>query len=118
MPLSRFEINVDALGFGRVTIDGDDVTDRVAGFHIEAEPMKPTEVWLKQKAGTLAIQGEGIVRVDPPEDMLEQLASLIDAIDPEDLERQALQDPNLTGEEHALTAAMLRKITEMLRARA
>lgn len=86
--LARFSIDVDALGHGRVEVNGVDVSRQVSGVAVVSDVGAPTMVTLRHVAGTAEIAGEGIVHVTPAEG---DVVSFLNHIDASELERRTLE---------------------------
>lgn len=59
--LAKFGIEVLPVGYGRISVNGEDVTERVAGFRLLAAPGEPTLLVLHLN-GAGEVTGEGIVQ--------------------------------------------------------
>lgn len=109
-----FEIDVQPTGYGRVVVDGQDVSDQVVGYALYVTKNNVPTLTLDLLAdGT--VKGVGVVEATVPGDMLEQLATLLTSTDAAALEQQALQSPDLGSGEGAVTAECLRILAERLR---
>lgn len=117
MSLVPFTIKAEPIG-ARIEVDGEDVSAKVTSYSLVGSAREPTVLTLELKPGANGeISGVGRVEaVRPPGDLLEDLARLVEALDPREVESQALNDPDLLNEEHAVTAAALRAIARMIRA--
>lgn len=87
--LSTFSVTTDAVGPGKVVINGEDVSDRIAGVAVVAEVGQPTIVTLRQPPAAGEISGEGIVRVRT-QGAGDGVVEFLEAIDPKELERVTL----------------------------
>lgn len=87
--LSKFSITTDAVGPGTVVVNGEDVSDRIAGVAVVAEAGQPTIVTLRQPPAAGEISGEGIVRVQQ-QDAGDGVLAFLEDIDPKELERVTL----------------------------
>lgn len=116
MGLVPFSIDIDATGDGRYLVDGQDVTAQVAGAVVEIDRGNLTVLTLIQRASTARIEGQGIVQVQAPEDMLGQLAEVLLSADAAALEQKALNSPELGDGPGAVTRECLRLLAEQIRA--
>lgn len=114
MPLPRIRVYLDATGPKVVSIDGEDVTARVAEVGLKARPGAPPELWLLHH-GELDLEGEGIVKLvsEAASDATEGIVAFLEAIDPEQLEADTLEGCGF-GDGN-LTALMLEKLKEYAR---
>lgn len=115
MATSRFAIEVDPVGHALVEVNGQDVTDRVAALRVETQLGQPSIVTLWQSA-TGTIEGEGIVQVTSGEETgtLEEAARVVSELDPETVERAAIERTHLQPEAD-LTKLMLDVVADALR---
>ncbi len=113
MSTARFAISTDPVGFGEVTVNGEDVTDRVQGFRIESVQGQPSVLTLYSSAAG-AIEGEGIVQVESlTGDDGEVIATFLANLDPKLVEQKAL---DRTGWGDAtLTSSIFEILTEIAR---
>lgn len=86
MSLSRFELELNANGPGRVVIDGVDISDRAAGVLVDARPGQPPRL-VVELVGEGGIEGLGEALASSP---ASDLAEFFASIDPEELEKAAL----------------------------
>lgn len=110
-----FTIKVDPLGYSAVEVNGRDVTSEVQAVRIESALGQPTVLSLfSSAAGT--IEGEGIVQVTSGEETgtLEEAARVVSELDPETVERAAIERTHLQPEAD-LTKLMLDVVADALR---
>jgi hypothetical protein len=83
----EIQLEVDALGYGTVVVDGIDLSDQVSRMTLDARVGEPTVLYLEAKRGGV-IQAQGLVldRTSGDEEVLQFLRS----IDPPALEAEAL----------------------------
>ena len=86
--LAKFSIDVDALGKGKVEVNGVDVSKQVSGVAVVSEVGSPTVATLRHVAGRAEITGEGVVHVTAAEG---DVVSFLDHIDTAELERLTLE---------------------------
>lgn len=112
MGLSRFELDVAAVRGGKVVVDGVDISDRTAGLVLKARPGEVTRL-IVELYGEGPVEGLGhveFVNATAP------LAEFFAAIDPEELEKAALDRLDGFGDRSA-TQAMLDVLSEWAQGR-
>ncbi len=94
-----FSIQADPVGHSHVEVDGQDITAKVAALRIETQLGQPTVVTLWQ-SGRGEVSGEGIVQVTSGEETgtLEEAARVVSELDPETVERTAIERTHLQPE--------------------
>lgn len=107
--MASFKLFPNPVGPGRVEIDGEDVTDRVAGVQVDAAIGQPTVVTLHVQAGGV-IEGDGVVQVMNPTavDDAQVICDFLDHVDPAILEDTAFRmlGPGQTNMTTAIIAAL------------
>ncbi len=109
MASARFSIKVDPVGFGQVTVNGEDVTDRTQGFRVESAQGQPSFLTL-YTSGQGTIQGEGVVQVvEYHEDEAAVIKDFLKKLDAKVIEKIALErtgwgSASLVGEVFAVLA--------------
>lgn len=101
-----------------VAVDDVEVSRHVAGYVIEQRMGEPPVVVLHLVPGSeglLEFDGLARVAVGVPPDPGPAAAAFLEAIDPAELERAALARPDLAGDRHGLTRAMLDQLREWAR---
>lgn len=87
MGLLPFVIYAEGVG-GRVEIDGEDVTARVAAIDLHISDTEPSVLTLHHKPGTGSVEGEAIIRLvaydQTPADLIR---AFLDSVDPGALEQ-------------------------------
>ena len=114
--MTAFRLFPNPVGPGTVEIDGEDVTDRVAGVQVDAAIGQATVVTLHVQAGGV-IEGEGIVQVANPSavDDAEIICDFLANVDPALLEQEAFR--RLGPGQVNTTAAALDVLADMARGR-
>jgi hypothetical protein len=119
--VTTFDIILPAVGGpgGSITINGEDRTADCSGVVVESYVGEPTKVTLLLAPGaTGAVAGEAVVQSQVPADMLEQLAGLLEKLDPHDLNQRALNSDELDpADEDGITRQVLREAARLLRGR-
>lgn len=112
------ELHLTPAGYGsRVVIDGTDLSEDLLGLTLDSQAGELTTLTLRLKPGSHgAVTGEVLVQ-RAPQDMVEQLAGMLEDLDPAALEAAALESPDLDNEPYALTRELLRAAAGMLRGR-
>jgi hypothetical protein len=113
-PTARFSIQVDPLGYSKVTVNDEDVTERVQSFRVESAIGSPSVLSLFSSAKG-EIQGEGIVYVEPHGS--EDLARFVEQLDPEQVEKAAIERDALDPTK-SLTHHMLDVVADAARGKA
>ncbi len=90
--MTSFRLTPNPVGPGRVEVDGQDVTDNVAGVQVDAAIGQPTTVTLHVQAGG-EIVGDGVIQVvaTQPADDPEVICRFLDQVDPVLLEQEAFR---------------------------
>ncbi len=103
-----FRIDAQPVG-GRITINGEDVTDRVAAAELRVGRYDPTVLTLHHLDGAGPIEGEGIVQVVEADDRddADIICAFLEQIDPVQLEQDALMAQTAAG---TLTGPMLQML--------
>lgn len=110
MGLLSFSVDVDANGTARVLLDGQDVSDRIAGVNVAARPGQPPVLTLLH-AGEGPIEGEGIVRVvEEGLDQREAVLAFLSNLDAAEVDRQALE--KMQWGSKSLTATVIEVLKE------
>jgi hypothetical protein len=97
---------VAELAPGRVhlTVNGQ-VVQGITGLRIDAQPDAVPTITVRQHAFTVRLAGQGVIEViDPDLDPVDSIVAFLDAIDPDELERQALEGHSMAT---SMTATML-----------
>lgn len=100
-----------------VELDGQDVTEAVEHLVLEVAPGRelPT-LTLHLRAGAGVVEGLAHVeQAQTPADLVETFARMLERLDPEAIEKAALNSPELTQEPYALTRAMLDEAARLVR---
>lgn len=88
--LAEFDVEVSATGIGRVTINGEDVTDRLTGVRLDSAH-GGTPVLTVWHAGAFGdVKGVGVVRV-VDQDNGESTAAWLANLDPAELDKAVLE---------------------------
>jgi hypothetical protein len=112
----EFIMDIDATGRGTVVVNGQDVSNEIAGVHTYAVPGEPTTVVLQLKPGSdLRLSGEGVVEVEQPMDVRDAMCELLAAINPNMLEAAALERIEYLDEDTSFTTVMLEQLVEVIR---
>jgi hypothetical protein len=79
-------VDVEAIGFSALEVDGEDLLSKVQGFRLESVQGQPTVVtlWLSAKG---EVNGEALVHAETPQD----IASFVEQLDPEEIEKAAIE---------------------------
>lgn len=90
--MTAFRLTPNPVGPGRIEVEGEDVTERIAGCEVHAAVGQPTVLTLHLQRGGV-IEGEGIVQVAQLSDVDEGdvICRFLDAVDPEILEVEAFR---------------------------
>lgn len=110
-----FTLRYGGPGKAEVLLDGQDVTKHVSGVRIDAvapDPVAYVVLELNPHAEGVLFDGLARVAVGETPDPGPAAAVFLSAIDPEQLERAALQRLDIDQGEGGLTGAMLRQLTE------
>ncbi len=101
---ARFAIDAQAVG-GRIVVNGEDLSNQVVAAELRLAPTSPTALTLHMVPVAGLIEGEGIVQIaaEQPDDA-EVICAFLAAVDPTQLEQDALMNPGPSG---TLTATML-----------
>jgi hypothetical protein len=90
--LARFLIDTHPIhGLRSIIVNGADWTDSVAGVQVTSQPGQPTTVDVRVIGADMdRFEGEGIVRAHDDSDDRQAIIDFLDAIDPDELDRQVL----------------------------
>jgi hypothetical protein len=111
-------VEIRTLGAGRadIIVDGTDLSNQIVGATLDLRPREPAVLVLELSGPSVITDTlfEGHARVMVGEAPLPgpAAAEFLAAIDPETLDKAALNRLDLTSEPHGLTAAMLRQLVE------
>lgn len=89
MDAAEFRIDAGPVGARAIVVNGEDVTDRVTAWQVAGRDGSATGLILHVAAGG-TIEGQGVVQVVPP-DYREELASILDHLDPKAVEEKVLE---------------------------
>ena len=112
--MTAFRLSPNPVGPGTVEIEGDDITDRVAGVQVDAAVGQPTVLTIHVQAGGV-IEGDGIVQVANPSDVddAEIICDFLANVDPALLEQEAFR--RLGPGQMNTTAAALAVLADLAR---
>ena len=112
--MTSFSLFPNPVGPGRVEIDGEDVSDRVAGVQVDAAIGQATVVTLMVQAGGV-VEGDGIVQVANPSavDDAAIICDFLANVDPALLEQEAFR--RLGPGQMNTTAAALAVLADLAR---
>lgn len=102
-------VEVDAVGYGSVQVDGVERRDEVTGVEIQAHAGQATEVTILLQPRPVVFDGQAIV-VEDTRDVGASAAAFLKAIDPEILEQTALHRPDLGSGPGSTANAILRTL--------
>lgn len=108
--MAKFEIEVNAIGKGKVVVDGRDISNDVQALSLISATREPTILQL-QMAGSAVLQGEGIVETysnDP-----KMFADWLRQVNRKDVDSRALERGGW-GDGSTLTDHVLDVLLEML----
>src|SRR4051812_48902457 len=105
MDTARFTIDAGPLG-GRITVNDEDVTDRVGIAELRLANGQPTTLSL-HLSGTGTIEGEGVVQILEPRDDADIICGFLELVDPDELDNDGLNDADAGTN---LTAAILKTL--------
>ncbi len=112
MASARFYVDVDPVGYSSIEVNGREVTDEVHGFRAESVQGQPTVLTLYASAAG-AITGEGIVQVESmPTDLGEHIAEWLGNLDPESVEKAAIDRSDFAS---SLTPALFAVLADLAR---
>ena len=91
MDTAHFQIAASPVG-GRIRVNGDDLTSKVARVHVDLGQAEPTVLTLQLLAGVdpSSIEGRGIVHVATDVDRAQAIVEFLSQVDPGQLEQAAL----------------------------
>jgi hypothetical protein len=112
MPTSRIGMDVEAIGFSALEVDGEDLLSKVQGFRLESVQGQPTVLTLFLSAKG-EVNGDALVHAETPQD----IAAFVEQLDPEQVEKVAIQRDDLDPSK-SLTAHMLAVIADAARGKA
>ena len=112
--MTSFSLSPNPVGPGRVEIDGEDVSDRVAGVQVDAAVGQPTVLTIHVQAGGV-IEGDGVVQVANPSEIddAEIICGFLANVDPALLEQEAFR--RLGPGQMNTTASALAVLADMAR---
>lgn len=110
--IQKFEIDLSAVGERRVVVNGVDLSDQVSRVTVDTQALAVPIVYLEGH-GIGTITGEGVVieRVDDRESVV----AFLEAVDPDRLEKVALEGAGLEGTAAGPTEAMLETLKRWAR---
>ena len=104
---AEIDIDVDAVGGGKVLINGEDVSRDLVGLEFQTRVGAVPTIAVYSRVGGARIRGQGVVRVVAPG---QSLVTMLNQIDPKALEREALSrqqwNDNVTFTEQLLQVLM------------
>jgi hypothetical protein len=109
---SRVVLDVEAIGFSALEVDGEDMLGKVQGFRLESIQGQPTvlTLWLSVKGEA---NGDALVHAETPMDM----ARFVEQLDPEQVEKAAIERSHLDPSS-SLTKLMLDVVADAARGKA
>lgn len=84
---AEFDIDVNAIGRGKIMVNGADISDKISGFQVISESGENPKVLVGHRTKGLKIKGEGIVYLQA--DVI-PMSTIIRSLDPEAIEKEAL----------------------------
>jgi hypothetical protein len=108
--LAEFEVEVNAVGHGRVVVNDEDLSREVSGVTVSTAPGQPTVLTLHHLGAAGRITGQGVVHVVTAS-AGEALAELLGGLDAEEIERLALE--RMAWQEGTLTTHVMAVLREL-----
>lgn len=96
--LADISMRLTPSGFGgEVIVNGEDISKRVVSLGFQARAGQPLILNIQQLAGSLELEGQGIVKVDRPGELdgKQAIYQFLDRLDPFTLEEEVLTRGNL-----------------------